>query len=148
MGKEYTEEENRIWRASQPQKMIVVKVIIQSDKGNILLAKPDYKNSWQLPGGGVDNGESPEDAVVRETLEELNLVIAKDDLEIKGTIYKADEEMLFIIYQYKQVFPEDVELKVQENEITNFQFANPNSVSSLLSPYYADFWAKHYVEKF
>lgn len=148
MTKEYTEEENRIWRASQPQKMIVVKVIIQSDKGNILLAKPDYKKSWQLPGGGVDNGESPEDAVIRETLEELNLVIAKDNLEIKGTIYKADEELLFIIYEYKQVFPEDIELKVQENEITDFQFADPNSVSSLLSPYYADFWAKNYVEKF
>jgi ADP-ribose pyrophosphatase YjhB (NUDIX family) len=144
MTKEYTEEENRIWRASQPQKMVVVKVVIKSDKGNVLLAKPDYKKTWQLPGGGVEDGESPEDAVVRETLEELDLTISKEDLIIKGTIYKKDEEMLFVIYESTKVVSEHIELQVQENEITDFQFADINSVPSLISDYYSDFWKKNY----
>jgi 8-oxo-dGTP diphosphatase len=147
MTKEYTEEEDRIWRAAQPQKMIVVKVVIRSDKGNILLAKPDYKKTWQLPGGGVNDRESLEDAVVRETREEVHLILVRDDLKIKGTIYKQDEEILFVIYESIKLIPEDTELKVQKNEITDFQFAQPNMVPSLLPLYYADFWSKNYVEK-
>ena len=140
MSKEYTVEENKAWRARQPQKMVVVKVIIKSDEGRILLAKPDYKKSWQLPGGGVDDGESPEQAVVREIKEELNLEISEDSLRIKGTIYKRDEELLFVIYESNELIPENTKLTVQENEITDFQFAVPSDVVSLLSDYYSDFW--------
>lgn len=134
-----------MWRASQPQKMIVVKVVIKSDKGNILLAKPNYKKSWQLPGGGVDDGESPEEAAVREVREELSLNIAKAELRLKDTIYKLDEELLFLIYEASEVITEDSALKVEKGEITDFQFANVTAVAPLLPEYYSDFWKKHYL---
>ena len=148
MSKEYTEEENRVWRASQPQKMIVVKVVIKSDLGNILLAKPDYKKTWQLPGGGVENGESPEQAAVREVKEELNLDILDSDLAIKGTIYKSDEELLFIVYEYTKLIAEDTKFDLQADEITDFQFAQVQNVAPLLSSYYLDFWNQSYLKKF
>lgn len=145
MTKEYTEEENRIWRASQPQKMIVVKVVIKSDLGNILLAKPDYKKTWQLPGGGVENRESPEQAAVREIKEELNLDILESDLSIKGTIYKSDEEILFIVYESTKLITEGTKFNLQANEITDFQFAQVQNVIPLLSSYYSDFWHQNYL---
>lgn len=58
MTREFTSEENRAWRAKQPQKMIVSKVVVRSHDGKVLLAKSSYKKSWQLPGGGVEDGES------------------------------------------------------------------------------------------
>jgi len=148
MSKEYTEEENRVWRASQPQKMIVVKVVIKSDLGNILLAKPDYKKTWQLPGGGVENGESPEQAAVREVKEELNVDILDSDLAIKGTTYKPDEELLFIVYEYTKLIAEDTKFDLQSDEITDFQFAQVQNVAPLLSSYYLDFWNQSYLKKF
>lgn len=36
----------------------------------------DFPGVWQIPGGGVDQGEHPADAVVREFLEETGLVVA------------------------------------------------------------------------
>jgi ADP-ribose pyrophosphatase YjhB (NUDIX family) len=49
------------------------------ENGNILLAKHHDltidKIYWCLPGGGVEAGESPEEAVVRELKEETNLDI-------------------------------------------------------------------------
>lgn len=145
MTKEYTPEEDRIWRAAQPQKMIVVKVVIKSDQGNILLAKPDYKKTWQFPGGGVENGESPEEAAIREVKEELNLDISKDALRLKGTIYKQDEEMLFLIYEDDRALSEDTGLIVQEGEITDYKFYDIKHVGPLLSAYYLDFWQENYL---
>ncbi|SMR82426.1 8-oxo-dGTP diphosphatase [Aliiroseovarius halocynthiae] len=44
--------------------------------------KPDipFPNMWDLPGGGSEGNESPEDCVLRETMEELSLVIRQDQL--------------------------------------------------------------------
>ena len=35
-----------------------------------------YKDWWEFPGGKLEDGESPEDALIREILEELNVEIS------------------------------------------------------------------------
>jgi 8-oxo-dGTP diphosphatase len=37
--------------------------------------KGPYTGSWDLPGGGIEHGESPEDAVRRELIEETGLPV-------------------------------------------------------------------------
>jgi len=39
----------------------------------VLLARHSYMAGWSLPGGGVDRGESPDAAVLRELGEEIGL---------------------------------------------------------------------------
>jgi len=38
-------------------------------------ALPQYKGQWTLPGGGVEFGENPIDAVTREVREETGLIV-------------------------------------------------------------------------
>ena len=144
MVKEHTQQEIRAWRAAQPQKMVVSKVVIKSPEGNILFLKSNYKNTWQLPGGGVDDKESPELAAVRELKEETGLVIPASELTIKGTIYKADEEMLFIIYEFSGALAQDTHIQLDDNESTEYKFIKPTEALALMSAYYADFWTKNY----
>ncbi|MNY62825.1 hypothetical protein D3C86_1997050 [compost metagenome] len=66
-------------------------------------------------------------------------------MRLKGTIYKHDEELLFLVYEASVVIPEDTALKVEEGEITDFQFVNVNAVAPLLSEYYSDFWKDNYL---
>lgn len=50
------------------------------DDNQILLCRisdqlPQHTGSWTLPGGGLEFGERPEDAMVREVREETGLVV-------------------------------------------------------------------------
>lgn len=53
-------------------------VIINSDNKILLTQRFDLENpaihlKWQLPGGGIEKGEAPHDACVREAFEETGL---------------------------------------------------------------------------
>lgn len=66
--------------------MINVVAAVIMDRGDkILCAQRDaedrYPYKWEFPGGKIEPGESPEDALVRELKEELSI-----DSEIKGRI--------------------------------------------------------------
>jgi 8-oxo-dGTP pyrophosphatase MutT (NUDIX family) len=55
-----------------PTAMGVAGAVYGTD-GRILLVKHRYNPGWRLPGGGVDRGEPPQDAVLRELAEEVGL---------------------------------------------------------------------------
>ena len=42
--------------------------------------RSDIKNAWQFPQGGIDEGETPKEALLRELLEEIGC----NDIEILG----------------------------------------------------------------
>ena len=43
------------------------------DRGRVLLVHPTYKDTWDVPGGYVERGESPAAACQRELKEELRI---------------------------------------------------------------------------
>ena len=50
-----------------------VRVVATDADGRVLLVKHTYLAGWWLPGGGVDRGETTQDAAVRELREETGL---------------------------------------------------------------------------
>ena len=55
--------------------------VVQDPEGRIVLVRRKDNDLWALPGGGMEPGESIEDTVVREVLEETGLVV-----EVTGLI--------------------------------------------------------------
>ena len=61
-------------------------IIFINDKRQVLLFLRDdkpglpYPNMWDVPGGHVDDGETPEQCIVREMKEEMDLALDRFEL--------------------------------------------------------------------
>ena len=67
--------------------------IIFDTQGRVLLCHRRDLDIWNLPGGGVESGELPDEAVVREVREETGLVVVVERLvDIYG---KVDDDVVF-----------------------------------------------------
>ena len=70
-----------MFEQDRPKKAInVVAAIILKDDQVFATQRGygDYKDWWEFPGGKIEKGETPEEAIVREIKEELNTEIAVD----------------------------------------------------------------------
>lgn len=64
-------------------KTVRVAAAVILDKGRIYATQRgygDYKDGWEFPGGKIEEGETPQQALVREIREELETKITVGDL--------------------------------------------------------------------
>lgn len=74
MTTKWTPEQRTEYTKRLPRKRIVA-CLVAHHGGGLLLVKPTYREGWLLPGGTVEAGESPAAGCLRETQEELGLVL-------------------------------------------------------------------------
>ncbi|HEY5668259.1 MAG TPA: NUDIX hydrolase [Candidatus Saccharimonadales bacterium] len=55
---------------------VSTKAIIKDEAGKILLLQ-ESNGQWDLPGGGLDQGEKPHDAIAREVIEETGYAVTQ-----------------------------------------------------------------------
>jgi len=114
-----------------PKKRMASGVVIMNDKEEILLVKPTYKDHWSVPGGVIDQDESPRTAALREVKEEIGLelktisLLCIDYMSPQDSGYSTkDENIQFIFYGGKLSDEEISHIKLPEEEIGEYKFVN------------------------
>ena len=87
-------------------KTLGARTAVFDELGRVLLIKQSYVKGWQLPGGGVDGGETLREAAIRELLEEAN-VEPLEALKLHGIFsndgkFRGDHVAVFVCRKFKQ----------------------------------------------
>lgn len=104
--------------------MPVVGVVIINENNEILLQKRSkFKkinpSKWGICGGKVDLGETPLDAGIRETLEEIGILLNKEELKFLST--DINEKAHFTVYYVRKNVNIN-ECKLQKEELEEVRY--------------------------
>lgn len=111
----------------------VVGVVIINDKKEVLLQKRSKlkrvnPNKWGICGGKINYGESPKEAAIRETKEEIGISLDVDKLNLIGINF--GYQACFITYYIEQNI--DVSKCVlQKEEVEQVQYFKVDEVEKL-----------------
>lgn len=105
-----------------PKHIISVAALVNNEKGETLLVKTHWRSeTWEMPGGNVELGESLDKAVCREVLEETGLVIRP--IGITGIYFNATKQVLAVVFKAEYV---SGTLQTQPEEIKEAKFVELN----------------------
>jgi len=134
----FSKEEHREWFNGQPRKPVSGAVVLTNKLGEVLLLKVNYRDNWNLPGGVAELHESPLDAAVRETKEEIGLTIDKSSLRLCAVDYRAAQDDLTDKLYFYFMGPcldaiQINRISLQSAEIDEMRFVTLDAAKLLLS---------------
>lgn len=103
-----------------------VGIMIEDEENRVLFQLRDNKpniphpNKWSLFGGGIEQGERPEEAILREIHEELNVRLDKKRLQLLIKKISKNEERYVFYYKLKN---NEKSFKLKEGQ--SYLFMNP-----------------------
>ena len=110
----------------------VAAAIIENEAGEILICRRAGEDScaglWEFPGGKLEQGETTEECVVRECVEELGITVKLTGLFDSFSYQYPDRKIQFAFYKAK-ILSGQVKIKVHQEicwasrkELSSFSF--------------------------
>ena len=118
------------WQKAQDTRIASAALLIENSAGELLTVKAYYKTHWSLPGGMVDAGETPLQAALHETQEEVGLVVTEDEVSFFAVASRSSDKGLAHQYIFRVVL-DDARLErivLQQPEIDAYQFMSRDAV--------------------
>ena len=117
-----------------------VAAVIKDSAGRILLQEKSSDEGWSLPGGAIEPGETPEQAVRREVREETGILV--EPREIIGVyggrdfryIYPNGDEVEYLAVLYFCV-PMGASLEPLDPETRSLRYFGKDEMPKLALPY-------------
>lgn len=124
---------------SLPAKRMGAGCLFFNCDGQVMLVKPTYKPTWDIPGGVTENNESPKMCCQREVSEELGLdrnigrMLVVDYNSERG---EKTESLMFIFFGGILTSSEIESIQLNHEELSEFRFFHadmlPNNMLDIL----------------
>ena len=121
--------------AAFPKKYLSAGALFFDERGALLLVKPTYKDGWEIPGGIVEQDESPKQACAREIKEELGLEVTIGRLLVLDYQSRAGarSDSLQLVFLGGTLTPAMIEaIRLPAAELSEYRFIAPEAASLLL----------------
>lgn len=131
----WTEPEK--WYAQLATQYAATGALLTDPDGQVLLVKPNYREHWTLPGGMVDHGEAPEQALRRELKEELGLDLAVGRLLVIdwAPAYALRPRPIAYFLFDAGVLDPGMVIRLQEAELDEYTYVSPGQVPARAASY-------------
>ncbi|MCH7229316.1 NUDIX hydrolase [Glycomyces sp. L485] len=122
------------WLESLPKNIAAACALLTDPAGRILVVKPNYRDHWLFVGGQLDEGETPEQACVREVKEEIGL-----DVELGGLLLVdwtpplQSRPLPLIVFVFDGGIIEPDRVRLCDDELDDYRFLAPDQALPLLS---------------
>lgn len=94
-------------------------------EGKVLFVKNWLgRDRWRLPGGGIEQGEKPSDAVIRELKEELNMGLDSGALKFLHRGKYVTDNLGFTAHWFYYECTKKPFIEANKWEITSYQWSN------------------------
>ncbi len=106
------------WRFRRGMTLGVRGVVLRNDE--VLLVRHGYTPGWHLPGGGVEPGESFEEALAKELMEEGNVRVSSTP-QLHGLFQnknasKRDHVAVYVVREFDYAGPPAPTFEIQESK--------------------------------
>ncbi len=97
-------------------------MILENSIGQVLIVKANYKPYWTFPGGIVDPGETPLEGAIRETREEVGIVLKPTDVTFVAVVNRKSDfaETFQFIFKAKLDAGSLNDIILQQSEIDEY----------------------------
>lgn len=103
--------------------------------GRVLLVRPIYKPTWDIPGGYVEQGESPAAACRREVAEELGLDRQpRRLLAVDWAPHEREGDKLLFLFDCGDLAGDEARIQLDASEVDRWQWVALDQLAEYLIP--------------
>jgi 8-oxo-dGTP diphosphatase len=111
-----------------PKRMSSAAIMVENSAGELLIVKANYKEYWTLPGGIIDEGETPKQAACREVNEEVGIDIKPEQVTFVAVVDRISNEAQTYQFLFKAELPSDTKIILQSSELDEYAFVARDKV--------------------
>ena len=141
-----------------------VGIMVMNGDGRVFVAqrKDRYSHAWQMPQGGIDKGEDPQAAALRELEEETGITpdLVTVTARTKGWVpyelphdlipqlwhgkYRGQEQLWFLMAFHGT--DADINIDTEEPEFSAWKWLEPDQIADAIVPFKRDVYAQVLAE--
>jgi len=112
-------------------------ILLVNNQNKIMLACRTDNCQWSLPGGSLEIGESLEDCIIRETLEETGIIVEKHNLNLNSAkailepVIKNGREIYVVSVTYWTDKYDDIDMQIESREFNKHSWLTYEEVQKL-----------------